>query len=122
MTRAENIKKGVQDRGWVFLVTVVLLVTNSLTAAAAPDAHSARNVFNSTCASCHGQNGIPSTVGKSLDAPNLRSAAVQKQTTQQLQQIISEGKGNMPPFKGSLSDDQISSLASYVRTFSKKAK
>lgn len=122
MTRVENIRKGVQGRMRVFVVAVVLLVTNSLTAVAAPQDHSVRNVFNSTCASCHGQNGVPSTVGKSLNAPNLSSAAVQKQTTQQLQQIISEGKGNMPPFKGSFSDDQISSLASYVRSFSKKAK
>jgi mono/diheme cytochrome c family protein len=109
--RVEKMKKIVQDRRWVFLVTVILLVTSSLTAAAAAQHQSARNVFNSTCASCHCQNGVPTAVGKSLNAPELGSAAVQKQTTAQLQQIISGGKGNMPPFQASLSEAQISSLA-----------
>ena len=120
--RAEGFNKIVQNRRWVFLVTVILLVTSSLTAATAAQHQSGRNVFNSTCASCHGQNGVPTAVGKSLNAPELGSAAVQKQTTAQLQQIISEGKGNMPPFKGSLSEAQINSLVIYVRTFSKKGK
>ena len=86
--RAEGFNKIVQDRRWVFLVTVILLVTSSLTAATAAQHQSGRNVFNTTCASCHGQNGVPTAVGKSLNG----SAAVQKQTTAQLQQIISEGK------------------------------
>ena len=123
MARGESIKKGVQHRGWVFLVTVVLLVvTTSLTGAAAPQDQNARNVFNSTCASCHGQTGAPTAVGKSLNAPDLGSGAVRKQTTAQLEQIISEGKGNMPPFKSSLSEAQINSLITFIRTFSKKGK
>ena len=77
-------------------------------------------MFNGTCASCHRQNGVPTAVGKSLNAPELGSSAVQKQTTAQLQQIIGEGKGNMPPFKGSLSEAQINSLITYVCTFSRK--
>jgi cytochrome c6 len=120
--RAEGFNRIVQDRGSVFFVTVILLATSSLTAAAVAQDQSVRNVFKSTCASCHGQNGVATPVGKSLNAPDLGSAVVQKQTTGQLQQIISGGKGNMPPFKGSLSEAQISSLAAYVRTLSKKGK
>lgn len=108
--------------GSIGLVTVILLLLHSVPAPAAPQDHSARNMFNSTCASCHGQSGVPTAVGKSLSAPDLGSNAVQKQTTAQLQQIISEGKGNMPPFKGSLSEAQIDSLITYIRTFSRKAK
>lgn len=122
MTEITKIEKGKQYCGSIVLVAVILLSLHSASGAAAPPDENARNVFNSTCASCHGQGGVPTAVGKSLNAPNLGSAAVQKQTTAQLQQIISEGKGNMPPFKGSLSEAQISSLISYVRSFSRKAK
>ena len=107
--------------GLIVLVTI-LLVLHSLPALAAPQDQGARNTFHSTCASCHGQSGVPTAVGKSLNAPDLGSTAVQKQTTAQLQQIISDGKGNMPPFKGSLSEAQIDSLVTYIRTFSRKAK
>ena len=115
-------EKGKQYCGSIVLVTVILLLLHTVSAVAATQDQNARTMFNSTCASCHGQSGVPTTVGKSLNAPDLGSAAVQNQTTAQLQQIISEGKGNMPPFKGSLSEAQINSLITYVRTFSRKAK
>ena len=99
-----------------------LLSVHSVRASAAANDQSARSVFSSTCASCHGQNGAPTAVGKSLNAPELGSADVQSHTNAQLQQIISGGKGNMPPFKGTLSESQISSLVVYVRTFSRQRK
>lgn len=89
---------------------------------AAPQAQNARSLFQSTCASCHGQNGTPTTVGKSLNAPVLSSPAVQTQPDTLLGQIISDGKGNMPSFKGNLAQDQIQSLVAYIRTFSKQHK
>lgn len=118
---AEKAENGKQYCGLIVLVTI-LVVLHSVSALAVPQDHSARNMFNSTCASCHGQTGVPTAVGKSLNAPDLGSTAVQKQTTAQLEQIISEGKGNMPPFKGSLSEAQIDSLIIYIHTFSRKVK
>lgn len=115
-------EKGKRYCGSMLLITVVSLLLHSASAVATTQDQSARSVFNSTCASCHGQNGVPTAVGKSLNAPDLGSAAVQKQATSQLQQIISDGKGNMPPFKASLSEAQIDSLVTYVRRFSKKTK
>lgn len=120
ITRMDD--KGKQYSRSIVLVVVILLLLQSVSAMAESQDQSARNVFNSTCATCHGQNGIPTEVGKSLKAPDLGSATVQKQTTTQLQQIISDGKGNMPPFKSSLSEAQIDSLIAYVRTFSKRGK
>ena len=116
-----NPASGTKYCGSIVLVTIILVLLQSVPAVAAPQ-DGARNTFNSTCASCHGQSGVPTAVGKSLNAPNLGSAAVQQHTTAQLREIISDGKGNMPPFKGSLSEDQINSLITYVRAFSKKAK
>jgi mono/diheme cytochrome c family protein len=53
-----------------------------------------------------------------LSAPDLNSPTVQNQGDAQLRQMISNGKGNMPAFKSSLSDAQIDSLVAYIRTFS----
>ena len=108
--------------GRVVAVTVLCVVLNCATALAAPDEQGARSLFNSTCASCHGRNGAPSAVGKSLNAPDLGSTDVQKHANTELQEIISDGKGNMPPFKDKLSAAQIDSLIAYVRAFAKQHK
>ena len=55
-----------------------------------------------------------------MNVPDLRSPAVQKQTDAELVQILSDGKGGMPSFQGSLSDDQIHGLVTYVRSFAQK--
>jgi len=104
-----------------FLALTFLMFYCASATAAAQD-QTAQSVFNSTCASCHGQNGSPTAVGKSLSAPDLTSGPVQSQSTAQLQRIISDGKANMPPFKTSLSAAQISSIVAYIRTLPKQHK
>lgn len=104
----------------VFAFMALLIVLAAVTASAAPQDQSGRSLFNSTCASCHGQNETPTAVGKSLNAPDLGSKAVQNRTDAELQQIVTNGKGNMPPFNGRLSEAQINSLVAYIHTFSGK--
>ena len=67
------------------------------------------------CAMCHGPDGSGSEVGKTMHVPDLRSPEVQKLPDAQLAQIISDGKGGMPPFKNSLSQDQVHSLVAHIR-------
>jgi mono/diheme cytochrome c family protein len=55
-----------------------------------------------------------------MHVPDLRSPIVQKMPNAQLAQIISDGKGGMPPFKNSLSEDQIHSLVSYILSLHQK--
>jgi len=77
--------------------------------------------FKSNCVVCHGADGTGTPTGKALKAPDLHSDAVQKMTKQQIEDQISNGKNNMPPFKNTLSKDQISALADYVHSeFGKK--
>src|ERR1700731_511101 len=76
--------------------------------------------FRTKCAMCHGQDGAGSDVGKSMNIPDLRSLAVQKVPDAELAQIISNGKAGMPPFKSSLSEDQIHGLVRYVRSLGRK--
>jgi cytochrome c6 len=92
-------------------------------AGSAPSANAAdtgESLFSSNCAVCHGTDGHGTATGKALNAPDLSSDAVQKLTNAQITAQIENGKGNMPPFKSTLSASQIKLLVAYVRTFKKK--
>ena len=103
------------------VVSVVLLLTvSTLRAGPGPDKAATAGTFRTKCAMCHGPDGAGSSVGKSMNVPDLRSSVVQDQADAELAQIISNGKGGMPAFKGSLSDDQIQALVTYVRSLHQK--
>lgn len=106
----------------IIALAALFLVLHCETALAAPQEQTGASTFNTSCASCHGRNGTPSAVGKSLNAPDLGSTAVQIRTDAELHQIIANGKGNMPPFKNRLSDAQIDALIAHIRTFSGQRK
>jgi mono/diheme cytochrome c family protein len=55
-----------------------------------------------------------------MNVPDLRSPEVQKLPDAELAQVISDGKGGMPPFKGSLSEDQIRALVKQIRSMGRK--
>jgi mono/diheme cytochrome c family protein len=95
--------------------------STTVVAAAAAENDLGESTFKTTCAMCHGQDGSGNTdVGKSLKIPDLHSAEVQGKSDEQLSQIITNGKNAMPPFKSSLTDDQIHALVMYVRQLKKK--
>jgi mono/diheme cytochrome c family protein len=100
----------------VLFVGLTLFVSSIVRANPGPDSAAASATFRTKCAMCHGQDGGGSEVGKSMNVPDLRSPVVQKLPDVQLAQIISDGKGGMPSFKNSLSDDQIHGLVTYVRS------
>jgi len=94
--------------------------TSRASAIPAPDDAGAQ-VFKTNCVVCHGADGTGSPTGKALKAPDLNSEAVQKLTVAQMVTQVSDGKNNMPPFKSTLSKDQINAVVEYVRaTFGKK--
>ena len=76
--------------------------------------------FKAKCAMCHGADGSGSTpVGKSMKIPDLRSAEVQGQSDAQLAALISKGKGKMPAYGQSLSQEQIQQLVAFIRGLKK---
>src|SRR5260370_35624338 len=102
-------------------VSVLLLLTvSTLQANPGPDKSATAGTFRTKCAMCHGPDGAGSAVGKSMNVPDLRSSVVQNKADAELAQIISNGKGGMPAFKSSLSDDQIHALLTYVRSLQQK--
>ena len=99
---------------------LLLLPVSTLRAYSGPDSAASSAMFRTKCAMCHGQDGAGSAVGKSMNVPDLRSPVVQKLPDAELAQIISNGKGGMPSFKNSLSDDQISALVTHIRSLHQK--
>jgi mono/diheme cytochrome c family protein len=104
----------------VLFVSLTLFVVSIVQANPGPDSAASSATFRTKCAMCHGQDGSGSEIGKSMNVPNLRSQAVQKLPDAELAQIISNGKGGMPSFKNSLSEDQIHSLVAHIRSLHQK--
>ena len=90
---------------------------------ATAQASSGAATFKSKCQLCHGADGAgDTTLGKQLQAANLRSKDVQKKTDAELHKVIHDGNGNMPPFADQLGDDQITQVIRFVRALGKTAK
>ncbi len=104
----------------VLLVGLTFFVVSIVRAAPGPDSPASSATFRTKCAMCHGPDGSGSEVGKSMNVPDLRSPVVQKLPDAELVQVISNGKGGMPSFKSSLSEDQIHSLVAHIRSLHQK--
>ncbi len=105
----------------VAVALLVIAVTMAASPAAGQGNTAGEDVYKAKCATCHGPDGSGNTpVGKSLQVADLRSAAVQSKSDAELTQSVSEGKGNMPGFKGNITDDEIHAVVTFVRTFAAK--
>jgi len=101
-----------------FIVTLLACVSLvSLSAAAAPkhDCQAAKDLFNNRCVMCHGPDGKGYAA---IGTPNFTDSKFQaSQTDAQLIDAVTNGKrgtGQMPPFKGQLTNAQISDLVHCV--------
>jgi len=95
---------------------------NSATAdATAAEPFDAGAIYNSQCAKCHGRDGRAKSLhAKHVHARDLTAAEWQNDVSdERIFNSISNGKGKMPSFKKSLSEDQINSLVTYVRRLRK---
>ena len=102
------------------VAALTLFPTSIVRANPAQNSAGVTATFRTKCAMCHGEDGAGSDVGKSMNVPDLRSETVQKLPDTELAQAISNGKGGMPSFKGSLSADQIQALVKHIRTLAAK--
>ena len=69
--------------------------------------NSGKLIFENNCVNCHGLKGNLQVSG----ASDLTSSDLDKK---QVINVISEGRNNMNPYKGILSDSQIDAVANYV--------
>ena len=70
------------------------------------------DTFQAKCAACHGKDGKgQSDMAKKLGVKDL---TVTKLPVAEIEKVIANGKGKMTPWKGKLSDAEISALSKYV--------
>jgi cytochrome c551 len=76
----------------------------------------ANPVYVNNCAKCHGKNAE----GRRLRGPSLISAKVAAASEDELRNIITDGKGHMPKYKGKLTSDEIDTLVQQIKALNKK--
>src|SRR5512137_2564617 len=70
------------------------------------------DTFQAKCAACHGKDGKgQSDMAKKLGVKDL---TVTKLPVAEIEKVITNGKGKMTPWKGKISDAEISGLAKFV--------
>jgi mono/diheme cytochrome c family protein len=76
--------------------------------AAAGNPEAGQEVFATNCSICHGSDGHGGNGG-----PDLRTMPKAKTEAGAIEQVTNGG-GGMPPFKGTLSEEEIENVAAYV--------
>ena len=95
---------------------VALVATACATRGDAPaqETDPTRALFQRNCAVCHGKDGEGGQVG-TLRVPALREGRAVSDADERLFAQVSDGGNGMPPFKYSLTDEQIRDLVLFVR-------
>jgi len=77
----------------------------------------ARNpVFQKNCAKCHGKTAE----GRFMGGPSLVSEKARSMPTDDLRQIITNGKHRMPKFDGKLAPAEIDALVDQIKSAEKQ--
>ena len=76
----------------------------------------ANSVFQQQCAKCHGTTAE----GRHFGGPSLNSEKVAATSTDELRNIITNGKGRMPKYAGKLTSEEIDTLVQQVKALNKK--
>jgi|SRR5713101_3323079 mono/diheme cytochrome c family protein len=101
-------------------VLVRFILTGVWCCLALPSASQAQSdpvkVYKTNCVLCHSADGSgDSSTGKAFHARDLRSQEVQKQTDEELAEVITKGKGKMPAFGAKIKPDDVKKLVAYIR-------
>jgi cytochrome c6 len=98
------------------VVAATLLAGGLIAASASPAvAQDAAATYKAKCAVCHGPDGK----GGKMGTRDFASPEVKAESDAQLTDIITKGKGKMPPYGAKLKDTEIKDLIAYIRTLAK---
>jgi cytochrome c6 len=99
---------------------VILLACGLIAVYASPAvAQDAAATYKSKCSVCHGPDGKGAPAGQKMGVHDFSSAEVKAETDAQLTEIITKGKGKMPPYGGKLKDTEVKDLVTYIRSLAK---
>jgi cytochrome c6 len=104
------------------LLIGLLAAAATISGGSPADQSAGADTYKAKCSVCHGADGSGNTpMGKRMSIRDLRSADVQKQSDQDLANIIRNGKAPMPGFAKSLDQAQIQALVAYIRSIAQKS-
>jgi mono/diheme cytochrome c family protein len=96
----------------IALCCVLFPITAAISETPATDSGLITNpVYEKNCAKCHGK----SAEGHLLGGPSLITTKVAAASTEDVQNIIKNGKGHMPKFAGKLTPEEIDLLAKQIK-------
>lgn len=72
-------------------------------------------VYERNCAKCHGKTAT----GRHFGGPSLASPSVAAASSDDLRNIIANGKGHMPKFAGKLKPEEIDQLVAQIKALAK---
>jgi mono/diheme cytochrome c family protein len=76
----------------------------------------ANSAYVKNCAKCHGKTAE----GRHFGGPALISAKTAAASSDDLRNVIANGKGHMPKFTGKLTPEEIDSLVAQIQSLNKK--
>jgi mono/diheme cytochrome c family protein len=100
------------------LVSLLLIATTSLVAQA-PGSNStlsSNRVFQNSCAKCHGKTAA----GRRFGGPSLVSEKIRSASTEELRNIIANGKGRMPKYAEKLSEAEIDTVVQQIKSLNQR--
>jgi cytochrome c6 len=120
-----SIPKGGHEMGIsgskVVLIFVAAIAVLAFCAAPAWAQNPAESLYKTKCAMCHGPDGHGDTpTGKKMGVHDFASPEVQKQSDEDLSEVVTKGKNKMPSYGKSLKPEQIKSLVADCRQLGKK--
>jgi mono/diheme cytochrome c family protein len=98
-------------RAYAIAMTVLGAALSPITTVSAQDAakiEAGENVFNTNCAICHGDQLV--STGQTFDLRRLKD-----NERPRFDNSVRNGKNQMPPWKGKLTDEEIDQLWHYIR-------
>ena len=104
-----------------FLLRTVCFVSCLAVPSAMRAQSDADKTYKTNCVLCHSADGSgASPTGKAMQAKDLRSDEVQKQTDAALAEVITKGRGKMPAFGAKIKPDDVTKLVAYIRAMPNK--
>jgi mono/diheme cytochrome c family protein len=107
--KTKNIGRRVGVRVSVMMVLAAALwPVSAVSAQDAAKIEAGENVFNTNCAICHGDQLV--STGQTFDLRRLKD-----NERARFENSVRNGRNQMPPWKGKLTDEEIDQLWHYIR-------
>lgn len=106
---------------FVSAVLGVIIALVLLTAAKPQTASEGKSLYDAKCAICHAEDGTGNPAMKGMAGGDLSklNVADSKLSDADMFTVIRDGRNKMPAYKGKITDEQIKSVVTYIRTLKK---